>query len=192
MYSNKKSGFTLIELLIVVALLGILSTVILVILNPAKQRQRAQDGALLSSMGKAAAALEAYYNAKGKYLPYNKVSDEMLGITADAPDATNFITKFVFNGASIGWDKARYINKTSGTPTAGQIGCLTAHINEDTAPGGTGEARFYVFKPGLQKDVQICEARVGAVAGGALTKDHSLACSAFVASPSPLCVSVGN
>ncbi len=50
--SSNKSGFTLIELLIVIAIIGVLAGIVLAVLNPQKQRQRAREGTLRANVNK--------------------------------------------------------------------------------------------------------------------------------------------
>ncbi len=66
-----KKGFTLIELLVVIAVLGILSAVVLVAINPAERLRSARDAGAKNSIGQIATALEAYFTANnGTYPPY--------------------------------------------------------------------------------------------------------------------------
>lgn len=62
-------GFTLIELLIVIVIIGILAGVVLQILNPARQQNRARDGVTRSNMNKLALAFGSYNSAYGNYPP---------------------------------------------------------------------------------------------------------------------------
>lgn len=61
MLKNSKSqmGFTLIELLIVIVIIGILAGVLLTVLNPVQQQNRARDASLRSTMNKMALATKA-------------------------------------------------------------------------------------------------------------------------------------
>ena len=61
----KQKGFTLIELLVVIAIIGILSAVVLVSLNSARQKSR--DARRLSDVRQIMTALEIYYNDNGGY-----------------------------------------------------------------------------------------------------------------------------
>jgi len=61
-----KQGFTLVELLIVVAIIGILATVVLISLNDA--RTKARDVRRLADVRQIALALELYYNKVGSYI----------------------------------------------------------------------------------------------------------------------------
>ncbi|MBU1110909.1 type II secretion system GspH family protein [Patescibacteria group bacterium] len=65
---NNKKGFTLIELLVVIAVLGILSAVVLVAINPAERLRSARDAGAKSDIGQIATALESYYtDTNGTY-----------------------------------------------------------------------------------------------------------------------------
>jgi len=57
---NNRPGFTLIELLIVIAVLGILVTGILVVLNPVEQTRRASDAQRASAINQLATGITAY------------------------------------------------------------------------------------------------------------------------------------
>jgi len=71
---NKK-GFTLIELLIVIAVIGILSSVVLVGLGPVQKQGR--DARRISDLRQVQNGLELYYNKNGKY-PDNITSWDQL------------------------------------------------------------------------------------------------------------------
>ena len=63
----KKYGFTLIELLIVVSVIGILSAVLLSIINPSRQRNRASEVVNAEAIRKVASAVEAFTSINGSY-----------------------------------------------------------------------------------------------------------------------------
>ena len=56
-----EKGFTLIELLIVIAILGVLTTAVLVSIDPIEQINRSKDAGRLNSVGQLGHALQAYY-----------------------------------------------------------------------------------------------------------------------------------
>ena len=58
--NNHKKGFTLLELLVVIGVIGVLSTIILVGLNSA--RQKARDAKRMQELRQVALALEMYYS----------------------------------------------------------------------------------------------------------------------------------
>ena len=61
----KRSAFTLVELLVVVAIIGLLSTVATIALSSA--RVKARDTARKANLVQVAKALEVYYNDNGSY-----------------------------------------------------------------------------------------------------------------------------
>ena len=67
--STNQKGFTLIELLIVIVILGILSGVLLSVINPARQQQKANETVMRSNMDKLKMALLSCINSRA--IPYN-------------------------------------------------------------------------------------------------------------------------
>lgn len=65
MTQNKRSGFTLIEMLIVVAVVGILSSLVLVGLGPVQRQGR--DARRISDLRQAQTGLELYFVKNGEY-----------------------------------------------------------------------------------------------------------------------------
>jgi len=65
MLINSRKGFTLIELLIVVAIIGILASVVIVGLGPS--RQSARDSTRISGLRQTQTALELYFTKCGYY-----------------------------------------------------------------------------------------------------------------------------
>jgi prepilin-type N-terminal cleavage/methylation domain-containing protein len=74
---NKK-GFTLIEVLIVIAVIGILASVVLVGLGPIQKQGR--DARRISDLKQVQSGLELYYNRNGAY-PLNITSWDQLVTT---------------------------------------------------------------------------------------------------------------
>lgn len=60
-------GLTLIELVVVIVVIGILSTVMLSVINPLKQIQRGRDAQRIATLKQVASALENYYNNNNAY-----------------------------------------------------------------------------------------------------------------------------
>ena len=58
-------GFTLIELLIVIVIIGILAGVLIAIINPGAQQNRAKDAGIKAAMNKIALATEGYISSYG-------------------------------------------------------------------------------------------------------------------------------
>lgn len=61
--TGNQEGFTLVELLIVIAVLGVLATVILVAINPLEQFARTRDAGRKTSMSSIGNALQTYYTS---------------------------------------------------------------------------------------------------------------------------------
>ena len=67
---RSESAFTLIELLIVIAILGVLATVVIVAINPLQNLAKTRDAGRLNGVGQIGHAMEAYAtNNNGVYVP---------------------------------------------------------------------------------------------------------------------------
>ncbi|OGH11245.1 MAG: hypothetical protein A2857_06495 [Candidatus Levybacteria bacterium RIFCSPHIGHO2_01_FULL_36_15] len=64
-----REGFTLVELLVVIAVLGILATVILVAVDPLEQFARGRDASRKTVVGQLGRALSAYYTSQSATYP---------------------------------------------------------------------------------------------------------------------------
>ena len=101
---NKK-GFTLIELLIVVAILGVLASVVLVGLGPVQKQGR--DARRISDLRQVQNGLELYYNRNGSYPTgitnwgqlANTLTRAGIGISNIPVDPTNNSTYFYRYGS---------------------------------------------------------------------------------------------
>jgi general secretion pathway protein G len=71
-----KKGFTLIELLVVISIIGILTTLVMVNLNAA--RERARDTQRKSDLSNIQTALRLYYNDYGSF-PESDIENEIQG-----------------------------------------------------------------------------------------------------------------
>jgi prepilin-type N-terminal cleavage/methylation domain-containing protein len=67
MYLKQKKGFTLIEMLIVIAVIGLLSSVLLTALGPA--RDKAKDSRIMQEISQIRALAEVMYNGTYSALP---------------------------------------------------------------------------------------------------------------------------
>lgn len=65
MNKNTRKGFTLIEMLIVVAIIGILASIVVVGIGPAQKKGR--DSRRAADLREVQTALELYYNKEGEY-----------------------------------------------------------------------------------------------------------------------------
>lgn len=64
---NKSKGFTLIELIIVAAIIALVATATMAVLNPFTQFQKARDARIKSDLAQIQKSLESYYQDKGGY-----------------------------------------------------------------------------------------------------------------------------
>ncbi len=60
-------GFTLVELLIVIALLGIIATIVIAAINPIEQANRASDSGMKADASQVVSALQRYYTGHNNY-----------------------------------------------------------------------------------------------------------------------------
>ncbi|MFC1756188.1 prepilin-type N-terminal cleavage/methylation domain-containing protein [Patescibacteria group bacterium] len=81
MYKNQK-GFTLIELLIVIVIIGILAGVLIAIIDPTAQQNRARDAGVQASINKVALATQGFISAYGRA----PEADEFIGALDNAED----------------------------------------------------------------------------------------------------------
>lgn len=69
MIFKNKRGFTLIELIIVIAIVSLIATATVAVLNPFGQFQKARDAKVKSDLAQVQKALEVYYQDNGRYPP---------------------------------------------------------------------------------------------------------------------------
>ncbi len=84
-----KKGFTLIEILIVVAIIGILASVVVVGLGPAQKKGR--DSRRVSDLRSVQNALELYYGKNGSYPVPNGTWTQFAAVLTGAGIGTNQI-----------------------------------------------------------------------------------------------------
>ena len=137
-----KKGFTLLELLIVIGILSILSTTIVLVINPAQLLKKARDSQRISDLNTMKTAI-AYYITEaptpdiGTVTPtYSEVADvECMSRTADA--------SVLLTTGGAGWIPIDFDNDlTGGSP----IGSLPKDPNPTIATASTG--RYYVYLVG--------------------------------------------
>jgi len=104
---KRNSGFTLVELLIVVSIIGILTGVVIGVINPNKVRGRARDGVRKNDIAVIKGALENYYSENNIYpddVPFGGTWSQYLKIVPqdplvakgfsycyETPDSNNFV-----------------------------------------------------------------------------------------------------
>lgn len=82
-------GFTLVELLVVIAVVGVLSGLVIVVLNPAHFRNQAQDSRRISNLAGIQTTLELSFADSGSYPDPPSGSSPPAGSPAD-PDGGSY------------------------------------------------------------------------------------------------------
>lgn len=84
-------GFTLVELLIVIALLGVIATIVIAAINPIEQANRATDAGMKADASQIVSAIQRYYTSHGQY-PWEVVTPGTYGssdVAFDFASASN-------------------------------------------------------------------------------------------------------
>jgi prepilin-type N-terminal cleavage/methylation domain-containing protein len=93
---NRKNGFTLIELMIVIVIIGILSGVLIALLNPVATQNKAKDGVTKATMNKLALGAQAYVSANGRVPSGTEFSAEftnqVVGVTCTSGSGSCLFT----------------------------------------------------------------------------------------------------
>ncbi len=85
--NQRTGGFTLIEMMIVIAIIGILSSVVLIALGPS--RDKAKDARIISDMNQIMSTMETLYNPNtGKY-PDSSAATANPAVSAAVTDIGN-------------------------------------------------------------------------------------------------------
>jgi len=140
-----KKGFTLLELLIVIGILSILSTTVILVINPAQLLKKARDSQRISDLNTLKTAI-AYYITEAPTPSIGTVTptySEVASVTcmSRAADASVLLTT-----GSTGWIPIDFNGMTGGSP----IGSLPKDPNPTIATDNPG--RYYVYLVGNATD----------------------------------------
>lgn len=131
---NKSRGFTLIELLIVIAIIGILAAVLLSIINPAAQQNKARDASLVASIGKIALAINSFNSAYSRLPTCLELVGELNGATANYQCSATTPATGTFSLTGVTLPLLCLANGAAGT--TGGIGTAQCYFTwNNTAPG---------------------------------------------------------
>jgi len=108
-----KKGFTLIEMLIVIAIIGILASMVIVSLGPSQAKAR--DAKRMSDLRQIQNMLEIYYTANGGYPSSNGSSESISSVSFGNLQATQPIPQTDPSGKP-------YCYKSTGTLVGGAAG----------------------------------------------------------------------
>ena len=167
-----QKGFTLIELLIVIAILGVLSTVVLVAIDPVEQLAKARDAGLKSSVTSLGRAMTAYgISHNGTYLYYSTATTNFLddlktaGEIKSLPSATINFNATNGNCTAVTSKDAKaqanlcYKNDSNTAPTAFVIYGIPESKSVKTSCTGTTKA-WYVYSSTVGRAGVFCTAEV--------------------------------
>jgi len=138
MLKTKNEGFTLIELLIVIVLIGILSGILLAVIQPGAQRARANEAVMNENLNKLVMAVQACINARANITP----------CAANSAANGSLAATFTNLGA----------NNPAGQPTSGTVYRVysgTGVIVVEAALGGT----YSQIYPTAGNSTTLCEIR---------------------------------
>src|SRR3989344_4804781 len=134
MNQNTQKGFTLIELLIVIVIIGILAGVLISVINPAQQTNRARDAGVQASMNKVALATEGFISAYGR-----------APTGADFIGALQNVTAAGIAGAGCGAADEYCLYSVTGNPLPDGTGSAGGCGSTNYSGTGTGQC-YYRFE----------------------------------------------
>lgn len=154
---ENNKGFTLIELLVVILIIGILAGVLIAVIDPQKQQDRARDAGIKATLNKTALATEGYIAAYGDVPNGAEFLDGLTNATATDPttDCQTSDTDCLFDVTS------------NDLPTA----TCTAGYEKGTAAGD--DCHYYYVGDATTNTFQIFAASFG-ISGSTFMFDSSL------------------
>jgi len=135
-------GFTLLELLIVIGILAILSTTMILVINPAEILKKARDSQRISDLNTLKSAIAYYITSTSSPsigLSTKTYSSNVTNVNCGRTTASDDTTLEV-NGS--GWIPINFSELTGGSP----IGSLPQDPNPSTSATGN-PSRYYVYLP---------------------------------------------
>lgn len=134
-----KKGFTLLELLIVIGILSILSTTVVLVINPAQLLKKARDSQRISDLNTLKTAI-AYYITETSSPSMGDTTHTYSDVAAVSCDSKAAGTNNgVFTTGGSGWVPINFDGMTGGSP----IGSLPRDPNLTAATDSPG--RYYTY-----------------------------------------------
>ncbi|NMB91596.1 prepilin-type N-terminal cleavage/methylation domain-containing protein [candidate division WWE3 bacterium] len=101
--NGSETGFTLIELLIVIVIIGILAGVLIAVVNPYRQQNRARNATIKASLTKVAFGINTARASLGRLPSSSELAVELDNVTpnADCTGADELDCRFTLSGTSL-------------------------------------------------------------------------------------------
>ena len=170
---RSQKGFTLIELLIVIVIIGILAGVLIAVIDPTSQQNRARDAGVQATVNKVGLAVEGFNSAYGR--TPNDV--EFLGAIQNATDSgigggacddSDFQCEFTVTGNALLADDGTAGNNDAcaadGWSGAGDNDCFYHYRGETTGVGNeVDHFRLVARSFGIINTAFLYDNRVGEI-----------------------------
>jgi prepilin-type N-terminal cleavage/methylation domain-containing protein len=175
--NKNQRGFTLIEMLVVIAIIGLLASVVLLALNSARSKSR--DAKRAADVRQIMTALELYFNDCGSY-PSSAVAGIAMGTANQSlsnGSAANCGTNLGGGGANGGFGTTPgatiYMAQTPSAPTPQDGTCVATSTSTAFGTGVNGNSYLYVGQAttGISSDynLRFC---VGGLTGSLTAGGH--------------------
>jgi prepilin-type N-terminal cleavage/methylation domain-containing protein len=145
-------GFTLVELLIVIALLGVIATIVIAAINPIEQANKARDAGYKNDASELVSAIQRYYASQSNF-PWTTLNpattaDAQFGwVSADA----------VTVGLCAAAGTACQSSAASPAPLIGSYELQTSFLSKAWIGAGNQSDKLYIGKaPGSSSGVYVC------------------------------------
>ena len=157
---NNSRGFTLIELLIVIAIIGILAAVLIAVINPVAQQNKARDAGLSAAVSKAGLAISAYRSAYNLFPPNEQFVGtglEILGTVSSTPVVTSNWVMWTISGISTP-STCRVFSGTYGWAGSGSSSCVFIYRDDTgcvSVKSFGNNTKFWVWQYGVTAGVTL-------------------------------------
>lgn len=149
--SNSPIGFTLVELLIVIVIIGVLAGVLIAVVNPQEQINKARDATVRAALNKIALSI------KGNVSAYNRVPDGA-GVIAGLQNVTASGAVVVNGNCGVGGASCNFTIAGSTLP----VNCTVATPYQGHVTAGGAQCVYRFFTP----DITLTEFRLAAKSWG--------------------------
>ncbi len=145
------SAFTLIELIVVIAIIGILLTIVIIAANPVENVAKARDIGKKTSISQMGRSIFYYKVTNNGDFPGNSswdtdlISKSELSLLPKNPSDTAGCSTNLKPGPTTGWCYTTYVDTTSGSTHALLYAILDAKIDKSKCNQSAGEVAYYVW-----------------------------------------------